>query len=57
MEWQVAVKVVADVVEYAGAASAEAMAGLPLVGRCHRCKAIVAFLTLPLVGEVIIFAM
>ena len=52
-----AVKVVADVVEYAGAASAEAMAGLPLVGRCHRCKAIVAFLTLPLVGEVIIFAM
>ena len=52
-----AVKVVSDVVEYTGPGSAEAMAGLPLVGRCHRCKAIMAFLTMPLVGEVVIFAM
>ncbi len=43
--------------EYAAGGSAEAAAGLPLVGRCHRCKAIVAFLTMPAVGEVVIFAM
>jgi hypothetical protein len=54
---QVTVKVVSDVVEFTGSASAEAGAGLPLVGRSHRCKAIFAFLTLPVVGEVVIFAM
>ena len=50
-------KVVSDVLEYTGPSSAEATAGLPLVGRSHRCKTIFAFLSTPSTGEVVIFAM